>query len=106
MRTLQPIGGAEVDNAGKRRHYPRVIVRKDPVTELIAGVVRPERFQKSHHGHDNTPWTATVVASSLSYLHAGERVLIERYAGSDLLHDGERLTILPAHDVLAVLEEP
>lgn len=106
MRALHPIDGVRDRRPGKpTRTYPRVIVRKDPVVELQDGVVQPERFQRSHHDGQTTPWYATVVASGSPDMRAGDRVLIERYAGSDILHDGERLTILPAHEVLAVLED-
>lgn len=106
MRHLYPVRGAERGHDGKlKRSYPRVIVRKDPITELQDGVVQPERFQRQHHDGQTTPWRATVVASASPDMRAGDRVLIERYAGSDILHDGERLTILPAHEVLCVLED-
>ena len=108
MRALHPVNGA-VDAAHNgrpyRRSYARVIVRKDPIVELQAGVVVPERVQRTHHDGQTTPWYATVVASGSPDMRAGERVLIERYAGTDILHDGERLTILPAHEVLCVLED-
>ena len=114
MRPLQPIDGAEQKyerGAGDqlqpsyRQPYARVIVRKEPLSEMQNGVVVLERHQRQHHDGQTTPWFATVVASTTTDMRAGDRVLIERYAGSDILHDGERLTILPAHDVLCVLED-
>ncbi|HMI92628.1 MAG TPA: co-chaperone GroES family protein [Polyangiales bacterium] len=108
-RALRPVDGAEsraseLEGSGRRR-YARVIVRKDKVDEIVNGVVQPERYQRAHHDGDTTPWRATVIASGSPDLRAGERVLLERYAGSDVVHDGERLTILPAREVLAVLED-
>jgi co-chaperonin GroES (HSP10) len=104
MRALHPIDGAE-EHKDRRKPYARVIVRKDKLTELQNGVVVLERHQRQHHDGQTTPWRATVVASGSPDMRAGDRVLIERYAGTDILHDGERLTILPASEVLAVLED-
>lgn len=106
MRPLQAVRGAERGYDGKlKRAYPRVIVRKEPLSELQNGVVVLERHQRQHHDGQTTPWFARVVASGSPDMRAGDRVLIERYAGTDILHDGERLTILPAHEVLCVMED-
>ena len=94
-----------------RPHGPtgRVIVKRDADAEATdSGIAIPVMWQRHRQ-------TGTVVAvhsgaplsngrRRLCEVMPGDRVLFGKYSGTDFVHEGELLTVMPESELMAVIE--
>jgi chaperonin GroES len=85
----------------------RVLLKRIPVTETKGGILLPDTaVQKTSEAdvlavgpgrYENGNLIATVTK-------VGDKVLVGKYAGTEIDVDGEKLVIMPESDILAIVK--
>lgn len=89
---LQPVSGGG-----------RIIVRREPDAVMVNGVAIPVPCQK--HSQFGVVLAVHAGVERPCQVRVGERVVFGKYAGSDIVWQGETVTIMAEEEIMAVLDD-
>ncbi|MCC7083519.1 MAG: co-chaperone GroES [Pirellulales bacterium] len=85
-----------------------IVKRTDAESQTVGGIVLPESAQKKpDKGRVLSVGDGKLLndgTRAASQVREGDRVLFSSWSGTEVEFDGEKLLILPEHDILAVLD--